>query len=606
MPRQRKARRLLLSGIGASPGLARGPACQLVSLEYNVPTSRIPPKQVASEIRKFRRALSDSRDEIRSLRDNLKMKSGDPGDLILVSHQMILSDRELMREIAMAIKSERMNAAHAVRRIFQAKARYLESLSSDLFRSRAADIIDVKGRVIRHILGKKAGLLHNLPKGSILVASELNPSDTAVLDPEKVVAFVTDHGTLASHVTIMARARGVPAVIGIPDVTKRIPEDAPLIVDGDRGIVIVSPNRNDIAEYNEAQKRVETIHQLLSGRESEVAVTLDGKEIPTRANVGGPEDAPAAKASGAEGVGLFRSEFFFLEKTSFPSENVQTESYTKVVRAFPGAPVTIRTLDLGGDKTASLMGEIHEDNPFLGLRGIRFCFEHKEIFNVQLRALLRASVHGNVRILLPMISNLDELREAKVLISGNIQALRSEGIDIPDKIEVGVMIEVPSAVMMADKLAKEADFFSIGSNDLIQYTLAVDRGNERIASLYDALNPAVLRAIDQTIAGAHKARISVGSCGEMSGDLMGLLMLIGIGVDEVSVVPSLVRRVKALISRIEFAELERMAARCLDAGCIIDVRRIVKETLDSKDQFQIEEQEGRLNCRWFPEKIQEK
>lgn len=606
MPMPRKARRLVLNGIGASPGLAKGLARQLVSSDYSVPTARIPAKQVASEIRRVRRALSQSRADISAIRENLKMKPGDPSDQILLSHELFLKDRELMREIATAIKSERMNAAHAVRRIYLAKARYFESLSNDTFRSRAADILDVKRRLIRHLLGTEASQLYHLPRGSILVASEISPSDTAALDPDKVVAFVTERGTLASHVTIMARARGVPAVIGIPDVTSRIHDDVSLIVDGNRGTVIVSPNRQDIADYKVARKREESILHMLNGRKADVAVTRDGRAIPTRANVGGPEDALTAKASGAEGVGLFRSEFFFLGKTGFPSEKTQTESYAKVVSAFGDLPVTIRTLDLGGDKTASLMGDFQEANPFLGLRGIRFCFEHREIFDVQLRAILRAATVGQVRILLPMISNLDELREAKVLINGNIQALRNEGVAVPDQVPVGVMIEVPSAVLMADHLAREADFFSIGSNDLIQYTLAVDRGNERIAPLYDALNPAVLRAIHQTVIGAHGAGIPVGSCGEMSGELLGLLMLIGIGVDEVSVVPSLVRRVKALISSIECGELEKMTRRCLSAGCITEVRRIVTETLKPKEEFQVEERDGRFSCRWFPEKIQEK
>ncbi len=578
-----------------------GPARHFISPVYHVPTHEIAPGKIAAEIKLFRRAMNESRDEIKNLREKLKLKVDDPAEQILISHQMLLQDRELIREITMAIKSERMNAAHAVRRIFQAKAHYLDSLSNELFRARAADIIDVKRRVLRRLLIKEAGQQQQLPKGSVLLAAEITPSDTALMDPAQVIAFATERGTLVSHVTIMARSRGVPAVIGLHGALKRITENVQVIVDGDMGLVIVAPNRKDIARYKEASKREVFINELLLERDALPAETIDGKLISVRANIGGPEDASSASQSGAEGIGLFRSEFFFMEKTGFPDEITQFKSYEKVLDSFAGSPITIRTLDLGGDKTEALMGDLHEDNPFLGLRGIRFCLEHEDIFLTQLRAILRASVLGDVRILLPMISNLEELRASKDLIATASGQLRAEGIALPESVPVGVMIEVPSAVIMSDQLAAEADFFSIGSNDLIQYTLAVDRGNERIARLYDFLNPAVLRVINQTVISAHQAGIRVGSCGEMSGEMLGLLLLIGMGVDEISVVPSLVKRIKALLTLIHLSEMQKLAQRCLTAGCVAEVRDIIREDLGFQDQFHFEELEGRFLCQWNPD-----
>jgi len=598
---KRKYRRRVLSGIGASPGLAMGPARLFVSQEYHVPTHGVAPDKLAAEIKRFRQAMSQSRDELVNLRAKLKLKADDPADQILASHQMILQDRELIREIVMAIKSEQMNAAHAVRRIFQAKAHYLESLSNELFRARAADIIDVKRRVIRHILSKETGPQFQIPQGSILVASEITPSDTALMDPTHVVAFVTERGTLVSHVTIMARSRGVPAVIGLHADIKRIDDNVPVIVDGDMGTVIVAPNRKDIARYKESSKRENFINRLLVDHDNRPIEMLDGKSVSVRANIGGPEDSQSASLSGAEGIGLFRSEFFFMGKIGFPDEMTQAKSYEDVIGTFPDAPVTIRTLDLGGDKTEALMGDLHEDNPFLGLRGIRFCLEHKDIFITQLRAILRASVLGNVRILLPMISSLEELRNSRELVRQTEKQLASEGVELGEPVPVGVMIEVPSAVFMSDQLALEADFFSIGSNDLIQYTLAVDRGNERIAPLYDFLNPAVLRAIRQTVVNAHEAGIEVGSCGEMSGEMLGLLLLIGMGVDEISVVPSLVKRVKALLTFVSAADLETLANRCLAAGCVDEVRQIIQDDLGRQNQFSFEYHNNRFVCQWHPD-----
>ncbi|MCK4303798.1 MAG: phosphoenolpyruvate--protein phosphotransferase [Candidatus Eisenbacteria sp.] len=601
MTKGRKARRILLQGTGASAGLAMGPAHRLVSQEYQISNQRVAASEVASEIRQLRRSFAASRDGIRTLRQRLKKQPEDPVDQILASHLMIVQDRELVREMVVAIKTERMNAARAVRSILRAKARYMESLPSELFRARAADIRDVERRVLGHLFGDETSGTAHFPPGSILVACEIAPSDTAAFGPQQVVAFVAERGTLASHVTIMARSRGIPVVVGVSDATETIPHGEVLIVDGERGVVIVSPTRADVAEYKERLKGERRISVMLDSSRRLPGETLDGKRIPVLANIDRPGDAAAAAHSGAEGVGLLRTEFVFMAAAGFPDEERQRRAYEIALQAFESSPVTIRTLDLGGDKCAALMGVSREANPFLGLRGIRFCLENPEIFLVQIRAILRASRQGNARILLPMVSNLEEVHRARYMLDRTAAQLREEGLSVPERVPLGIMIEVPSAVIMSDILAREVEFFSIGSNDLIQYTLAVDRGNERIAYLYNYLDPAVLRAIDQTVRSAHKHGITVGSCGEMSGETLGMLLLVGLNIDELSVAPVRVQRLKAMLSQIRFGDLEAMAHRALEVGSRGDVQRVLRDALAPYPQFQLDERGEQLLCHWRPQ-----
>ncbi len=594
----RKRRRTVLRGVAASPGQAMGPIYLLVSQEFHVPRRRVPPQAVASEIRRFRGALRLAREEISAVRARLGTNPEDPADQILASHLMIFQDRELMREIAAAIKVERMNAAHAVRRVLVAKTHYLESLPSEVFRTRAADIRDVERRLLGQLLGAESSAGAQIPEGAIVVATEILPSDMAALDPERVAAFVIERGTLASHVTIMARSRGVPAVVGIADIQEVLPENETAIVDGERGFVVVAPSRQDIDAHRASQDRADRLSARLYERKESPGETRDGKRIPVRANIERPGDAAIARAGGAEGVGLFRTEFLFMGAAGFAREVVQQEVYRQVVETFPEHPVTLRTLDLGGDKTASLMGLPREDNPFLGLRGIRFCLEHPEILLVQIRAILRASVGGKAQILLPMISTVSELRRARELVRRAAAELVAAGQETPAEIPVGVMIEVPSAALMSDALARDADFFSIGSNDLTQYILAADRGNEQVASLYNWLDPAVLRAIHHTVRGAGAGGIPVASCGEMSSETLGMLLLVGLGVDELSVAPGQVRRVRALLGGVRASELAKLAERCLAADDIDQVLRVIRETLAPDPQFEFEERDGRWLCHW--------
>ena len=606
MAKRRKAKRTVLRGIGASQGVAIGQARLLGTQEYEVPTRRVSPRGIGAEIRRFRDSLSRARAGIQALQSRLGDEAEDDAAQIMASQLMMLQDRELVREIVTAIKTERMNAPHAVRSVLRAKASYLQSSPSELFRARAADIRDLEHRLLGHLLGADASVLARLEPGSIVVASELTPSDTAALDPERVVAFVTEHGTLASHVTILARSRGVPAVIAVPEAPTRIPEGEEIIVDGERGIVVVGPTRPDRAQVEEVLSRARRIGRILDDREEHPGETLDGRSVAVEVNLDRSEVASVARRLGADGIGLFRTEFTFIGADGFPDEDHQVEIYRKLFEAFGERPVTIRTLDLGGDKYSTLMGVSREDNPFLGLRGIRYSLEHPEVFQVQIRAALRAADRGRLRLLLPMICSVDELRRAREEIERAVDALLSEGITLGEKPTVGVMIEVPSAVAISDMLAREADFFSIGSNDLTQYLLAVDRGNERIAHLYDSLNPAVLRAVDQTVRSAHAAGIPVGSCGEMSGDILGALLLVGSGVDALSVAPHLVRLIKEILLRVRASDLEALAAGCRDVAGRTELVERIRAGLRAYPEFTIEEQGGRLLCRWSPESAGEK
>ncbi len=601
MPHSRKTRRILLKGIGASRGLAMGPAHVLAPRQFQMPPERVEAVQVAAELRRLRAALRRALGGIRQVRARLGPAESDPAAQILASHELLLQDRDLVREIAAAIKSQRLNAAHAVRTVLWSKARYLESLPSETFRARAADVRDIEHRLLSQLVGVETPGAGQVPAGAIIVAAELTPSETAALDPACVGAFVTEHGTLASHVTILARSRGVPAVIGVADLTAKVAADDLLIVDGERGEIIAAPTRADVEAYQRRCRREARLGARLDAAQRSPGRTLDGRRVPVEANIERPDAAAAALAAGAEGVGLFRTEFLFLGAEGLPAEEEQYQAYRTALAAAADRPVTMRTLDLGGDKTASLFGLPPEANPFLGLRGIRLSLEQPEVFRAQARALIRASAHGRLRVLLPMISSVEEVRRARALFDEAAAQLEDRGLAVERRVPLGVMIEVPAAVALSDALAREADFFSIGSNDLTQYLLAVDRGNERIAALYDPLHPAVLRAVHHCLSAAHQAGLQVGCCGELASEVLGALILVGLGIDELSVTPIRVGWIKGLLAQVRSADLEALARRCLEAACGAEVRRCLQDGLAAYPQLRIEEQGHRLVCLWEPE-----
>lgn len=567
---------LRLRGVAASPGLVEGVAHVVQHEEGPQEEQTVAPRAVKDELRRFRVAVRRARDEIAALRECLIVDPEDPGTAILEAHRLILEDQDLLREVAALMEGERLAADSATRRIFRSYATHFESSEADILRARAVDIRDVKRRILRQ-LGADPSEPHRLPAHPVvLVARDLTPSDTASMDRSKVLAFVTEHGGPTSHVAILARSRGIPAVVGMGNLAGQIVEGDRILVDGTIGEVVVRPRPTEVRTFHIRQAARERLTRAADAAIGKPAVTLDGRDVVLLANIETPEDAGIAADAGADGVGLYRTEFFFMREPRLPDEEAQTRVYRQAIRRMRGKPVTIRTMDLGGDKLASYLGTTREDNPFLGMRGIRFSLAHPDVFRQQIRAILRASTAGSVRIMLPMVSCVDELRAARKVVGECEAELRSEGTAVAESVPLGVMIEIPAAVAIADLLAREADFFSIGSNDLIQYTLAVDRGNEKIAHLYDPFHPSVLRLLRQTVLAAREAGIPVSSCGEMSGQPLGALVLIGLGCHQLSVSPFQLPMVKSLVRAVRLAGMESLVVSALSLPTGIEVRSLLE------------------------------
>jgi phosphotransferase system enzyme I (PtsI) len=530
------------------------------------------------EIRRFRLAVRRSQDEINALRECLLGDPSDPGLTILDVHRMLLDDQEFQQRVIEGIRLRHRPAAVALREVVNEVIRPLEAAGSEYFRARSADLADIRRRVLRHLGGTPA-TARMVPSGAVVVAIELSPSETTSFDPEVVRALVTDHGGPTSHAAILARSRGIPAVVGLIDFSSHVREGDRVLVDGHRGLVVLRPGPDELRDF-EARRRHEARRMRLRGeRGAGPAVTLDGHPVTLLANIETAEDAPNVVRTEAQGIGLYRTEYFYLLGPHLPDEEGQYRAYRKVVQAMKPRPVVIRTLDAGGDKFAAYLGTPREMNPFLGVRGIRFSLSHPDIFRTQLRAILRASAHGEVRLLYPMVSSVEEMRAANAFADEAAAELRREGIAIAPRMERGAMIEVPAAVGIADFLAREADFFSIGSNDLIQYMLAVDRSNEKLASMYDPFHPAVLRALSYTIDVARRAGIPVSSCGEMSGSASGAAVLLGLGCTSLSMSPFQLDEVKNLVRQVSLVDLRRLADELLRKATTEEVHAAVRAAL---------------------------
>ena len=545
-------------GVGVSPGIARGTVFVHRPDDEEPPVRRIEQSEIADEIARFEAALLATRAQILEMQERIATSIGAKDASIFDAHLLVVEDRTLIDEVLRNLQREKYNIEHTFALVAGRYAKTLSEIDDPYLRERAMDIHDVTRRVIHNLMGKNSMSLANITTPHILIAHNLTPSDTAQLNRLLVLAFGTDIGSKTSHTAIMARSLNIPAVVGLHDASLQVATGDHVLLDGYSGVLIVNPNDQTLWEYGELELiKTEVEERLTELRETE-SRTRDGHHVVLSANIELPEDLVQVKKSGAEGVGLYRTEFFYLNRLELPNEEDQYEAYRTVAESVLPHSVIIRTLDLGGDKFMSALNLPEELNPFLGWRAIRFCLERLDVFKTQLRAILRASAVGNVRIMYPMISGVDELRRANGILEECRAELRGEGVAFDEKMEVGAMIEIPSAAVSADILAREVNFFSIGTNDLIQYAIAVDRLNERIAHLYEPTHPAILRLIRMTVEAAHARNLWVGVCGEMAGDIALTPLLLGLGVDELSAGAALVPRVKRAVQSLDLEACRRL------------------------------------------------
>lgn len=532
-------------GIAASKGYAIGKVFLQEHEEIVITDEKI--TDVTSEKEKLQKALDESRNQLEKIKAKAAAEMGEEKAAVFEAHITLLDDPEFTGTMAMEIENNNLNSMKAVENVTNTFVMIFESMEDAYMRERAADIKDVSKRIIANLAGRGGDAFAITEANTIVVAEDLTPSDTAQLDRSKVVAFLTNIGGRTSHSAIMARTLEIPAVVGLGDITTSVKTGDVVIVDGIEGSVIINPDEATIKKYEAKREAFLAEQEELKKLIDVKTVTKSGKRIEVCGNIGKAEDVDGVIANGGDGVGLFRTEFLYMDRDNAPTEEEQFEAYKYVLENMNGKQVVIRTLDIGGDKTLPYLPLPEEMNPFLGYRAIRLCLDRKEIFKVQLRALLRASVYGNLAVMFPMISGIQEFRAAKEVVEECMSELRAEGKEYSDAIQWGIMVEIPAAAVMADELAKEVDFFSIGTNDLIQYTLAADRMSEKVSYLYNPMHPAVLRLIKMTIDGAHKHGKWVGMCGEMAGDEAAIPTLVEYGLDEFSMSASSILTAKKII-----------------------------------------------------------
>lgn len=579
---KKKQQEVRLDGLAVSPGIAIGPVyIKGSSIEY-VEKKKLAPEQVESEIEKFRHAIENAKVDIECLKENAERSIGEDNAKIFDAHRLMLEDEMIVDQTIERIKNNLENADYAFSSVVNTLEARINSAESDYLKSRSLDLFDIKRRVVGHILGSADECVVRFSSAVIVVARELTPSDTVSLDRTNTLAFAVDLGGQTSHAAIMARALKVPSVVGLGKASKILSSGDEAILDGINGTLILYPREKTKRFYRQKLQRYHRFEEKLSRIRNLPARTKDGKDIELVANIEFPEEAESIHQEGAQGVGLYRTEYLFLTRSQLPTEEEQFQEYKRVIDAMKQHPITIRTLDIGGDKKPSSIQIPEEENPFLGLRGIRLYKDYEEMINTQLRAILRASVYGHVRILFPMINSVSEMRQCKALVEQVAEQLGKEQLSYQENISIGAMIEVPSSAIIADYIAAECDFLSVGTNDLIQYTLAVDRGNEHVAYLYQGYHPAILRLIRDIVEKGHQQGVWVGMCGELAGDPLITMVLIGLGLDEFSVSPISVPLIKEIIRRVEYTECESFADRVLGYTSVNEVSTYLHEVMNKK------------------------
>lgn len=569
----------MYKGTGASPGIALGKALVVEHSELVIEKRNI--ENVEEEVVKLQNAVEISREELTKVKEKARQELGEHEAEIFEAHLLVLADPELVDSAIAKIRDEKVNADFALNEIKEMFVSMFESMDNEYMRERAADIKDVTNRVLRHILGIKIVDLAGLDEEVVLIAHDLTPSDTATMNKKMVLGFLTDIGGRTSHTAIMARTLEIAAVVGLTDITSKVKDGDYIVFNGDTGEVIVNPDEETKAKYQALKTEFEEYRKSLELLKGKASITLDGRHVELAGNIGSPNDVEGLIKNDAEGVGLYRTEFLYMDKEDeFPSEEEQYQAYKAVLEGMNGKPIVIRTLDIGGDKELPYFQMDHEMNPFLGYRAIRLCLDRTDIFKTQLRALYRASVHGKLRIMFPMISSLEELLAAKEVIKEVLAEMDAQGIAYADDVEVGMMIEIPSAAVISDILAKHVDFFSIGTNDLIQYTCAVDRMNQKISYLYNQFNPAVLRLIKMVIDNAHKEGKWAGMCGESAGDARMIPILLGMGLDEFSMSPISILPARKFITSVNYEDMKIFAEEVLAMGTAEEIKNHVDKTFN--------------------------
>ncbi|APB70082.1 phosphoenolpyruvate--protein phosphotransferase [Paenibacillus peoriae] len=565
---------LKISGIAASAGIAIARAFILEHPNYAVERRAV--GDVEAEIARLDAALAQSQTELESIKEKTLQELGEKKAEIFASHLLILNDPELIDPVKAKIRDEQLNADYALNEVATQFISMFENMKSAYLQERASDMRDVTKRILNHLLGVHFVSPAEIAEETIVLAEDLTPSDTAQLNREFVKGFATNIGGRTSHSAIMARSLEIPAVVGTKNILSQAKSGDLIIVDGLDGHVFVNPTEEIVAEYRAKQVAYDKQREEWRKLRGEATVSVDGVHVELAANIGTPNDVAGVLDNGGEGVGLYRTEFLYMGRDKLPSEEVQYTAYKTVLERMEGKPVVVRTLDIGGDKELPYLDLPKEMNPFLGFRAIRLCLDRQDIFRTQLRALLRASVHGNLRIMFPMIATLNEFREAKAVLLEEKEKLVAEGVSVSEEIQLGIMVEIPSTAVLADQFAKEVDFFSIGTNDLIQYTMAADRMNERVSYLYQPYNPSILRLVKMVIDAAHREGRWVGMCGEMAGDTTAIPLLLGLGLDEFSMSATSILPARSQISKLSRADMEKLATKALDMQTAEQVVELVQ------------------------------